>query len=136
MTRRRPSGPAAAPRPGGIPPRMLTPAEYNDRIARTMSEATLQAKVEGQARELGWLAYHTHDSRRSVAGFPDLVMVHPRQRRTLYRELKRETEHPTDAQRKWLDALTAADEDAAVWRPSDLFSGLITATLIGRQADL
>ena len=78
-------------------------------------ERQFQADVLDMARALDLLAYHTHDSRRSEPGFPDLVLVGPGG--VLYRELKTRTGRVQREQAKWLDALTAAGADAAVWRP-------------------
>ena len=52
-----------------------------------------------------WLAYHTHDSRRSAAGFPDLVLV--RGDTVLFLELKTNSPRSklTEGQKTWLDAL-------------------------------
>lgn len=105
--------------------RPLTTAEYRDQQAAGMTEAVLQTRVLAHARVLGWLAYHTHDSRRSAPGFPDLVLVHPAQGRVLYRELKTQRGRLRPEQRQWLDALTAAGGDAAVWRPIDLLTDRI-----------
>lgn len=52
-------------------------AQFRKTQARDMSESVFQSKVINMAKSLGWEHYHTHDSRRSVAGFPDLVLVHP-----------------------------------------------------------
>ena len=70
------------------------------------------------------LVYHTHDSRYSQPGFPDLVLVHPRRRRIVFAELKRDDEYPTIQQRVWLAALSTVAEECgvvsvAVWRPKD-----------------
>ena len=66
----------------------------------------------------GWLAYHTHDSRRSTAGFPDLVLVKPPH--VLFLEVKRENGRLSVAQADWLAALWGCNEvQAAVVRPSD-----------------
>ena len=80
-------------------------------------EKEFQAKVISLAKQLGWLYYHTHDSRRSEPGFPDLILV---RERVLYRELKTEKGRLTKAQKAWGDKLTAAGADSAVWRPSDM----------------
>ena len=40
-----------------------------------MTETELQDLVLKAAEWQGWLVYHTHDSRRSSPGFPDLAMV-------------------------------------------------------------
>lgn len=96
-----------------------------------MSEKNLQSAVEKLARFSGWLVYHTHDSRRSQPGFPDLVMVSGKRGMVLYRELKSATGKLRPEQVTWLDELTAAGEDAGVWRPADLVSGRITAELRG-----
>jgi len=71
---------------------------------------------EAQARE--WLAYHTHDSRRSPAGFPDLVLAHP-EKGTIYAELKMPGEYPKPAQRVWLTTLLHAGNRVYLWRPED-----------------
>jgi hypothetical protein len=44
-------------------------------IREQATEAEFQAAVVQSAKLRGWWAYHTHDSRRSEAGFPDLVLL-------------------------------------------------------------
>ncbi|HEY3867608.1 MAG TPA: VRR-NUC domain-containing protein [Actinocrinis sp.] len=85
-----------------------------------MSEDQLLAAVRQLAKLTGWMVYHTHDSRRSEPGWPDLVMLHPRRRRCLFVELKHEGKNPTAEQQTWLDALTACGFETGVWRPTDL----------------
>lgn len=92
-------------------PRELEPA---------VTEAQLQQQVLDLAALTGWLAYHTHDSRRSQPGFPDLVLVNTRQERTIFAELKTATGRVSEAQRRWLHTLTAAGNETALWRPGDL----------------
>lgn len=79
-------------------------------------EAVFLAHVRQLAAACGWATYHTHDSRRSEAGFPDLVLV---RERVLFRELKTATGAVSRRQREWLESLVAAGADAAVWRPGD-----------------
>ena len=54
-----------------------------------------EAKMESRLRELcklrGWLFYHTHDSRRSDKGFPDVVISKPDGSKPLFVELKVKT---------------------------------------------
>jgi hypothetical protein len=83
-----------------------------------VTEADLQANVVALAGHRGWLSFHVFDSRRSAAGFPDLVLV--RGDRLLFAELKRERGYPTPDQRRWLAALGEVRTVAAqLWRPSD-----------------
>ncbi|MEO9246443.1 VRR-NUC domain-containing protein [Citricoccus nitrophenolicus] len=96
-----------------------------------LTEKQLQGTITDMATMLGWRWYHTHDSRRSAPGFPDLVMIHTGQGRTIWRELKTAKGRVSPAQRDWLADLVAAGEDAAVWRPADLASGRILAELRG-----
>lgn len=81
------------------------------------SERSFQAQVLAYATLRGWRAYHTHDSRHSASGFPDLVLV--RRPYVLFVELKRDGERPTGAQQAWLDALIDCGLDASVWHPLD-----------------
>lgn len=109
--------------------------EYRLRVSRSVSERDFQAQVIKLATTLGWRHYHTHDSRRSPAGFPDLVLVNPARRRVMYRELKAERGRVSTMQQDWLGMLSACGVDAGVWRPSDLMSGLILSELQGKGED-
>lgn len=93
-----------------------------------MTERDLQAAVVQVARMLGWLCYHTYDSRRSSEGFPDLVLVHERSGAILFVELKSDHGRVTEDQRRWLAALGIRGR-SFVWRPADLRSGGITSAL-------
>ena len=83
-----------------------------------MPEAEFQAAVITAAQERGWLAYHTHDSRRSPAGFPDLCLVHPK-RGIIFAELKTAKGKVKGSQKKWLNAIEDAGGAAHLWRPAD-----------------
>jgi hypothetical protein len=91
-----------------------------------VTERELQQAIVDAARWLGWLVYHTHDSRRSEPGFPDLVMV--RAPRLVFVELKRAGGRLTDAQKEWLQQLTMAAE-THVWFPDDWTDGRVEETL-------
>jgi len=88
-----------------------------------MRESDLLQAVREAARWLGLRPYHTHDSRRSEPGFPDLVIVGPGG--VLFREVKTARGRVTPDQRRWLDALSAAGADAGVWRPGDWPLGVL-----------
>jgi hypothetical protein len=81
----------------------------------TPSEAAFQARVITLARSLDWMAYHTHWSRHSERGYPDLCMVRPP--RLLYAELKvwpRTTLRPEQA--VWIERLRAVPHiEVYVW---------------------
>lgn len=96
-----------------------------------MSEAQLLAAVRRLARYTGWLCYHTADSRRSEPGYPDCTLVHVRQQRVIFAELKVEGGKTTPAQDQWLAALAAAGCETYLWRPSDL-QAVIPAVLSER----
>ncbi len=83
-------------------------------------EARLLALVRELCERLGVLVYHTHDSRRSEPGFPDLVIVGAGG--VLFRELKSATGRVTAEQQMWLNLLNLAGQDADVWRPADFTS--------------
>ena len=121
-------------------------------MAASLHEDDLQAHIVRTARMLGWMVYHTFDSRRSAEGFPDLVMV--RDGRLIFAELKSQKGKRRPEQGDWLNELGCFQEaligfaglpfvperneiPAAVerlcgvyeWRPSDWYSGKIEAVL-------
>lgn len=112
----------------GVSP-SLSPEQYRAALAATMTEASLLERIRAACRTTGVLIYHTHNSRRSERGFPDLVIVLGD--RVLYRELKAARGRLTPQQRTWLDRLTAAGADAGVWRPMDWLDGTIPEALTG-----
>jgi hypothetical protein len=86
-----------------------------------MTEKQFQDLITEAADANGWLHYHTHDSRRSDPGFPDLVLVKPGHP-ILFLEVKREKGRVSWQQTAWLNAINAADGDhviACLVRPSD-----------------
>ena len=95
---------------------------YVTRHATPLSEAAFMQAIVRLARMHGWLAYHTHNSKRSPEGFPDLVLAHPGGGRPIIMsELKTNTGQLTKPQEVWLAALAASDGMVtALWRPSDL----------------
>lgn len=97
-------------------------------VVLAWSEAELQSAIVELARTLGYLAYHTYDSRRSVEGFPDLVLAHERTAALVMWELKREDGPVSDPQRRWLHALRLVDSVGVV-RPSDWLTGQVEQTL-------
>lgn len=86
---------------------------------KQVSEAEFQRQVTQLAKMLGHLVYHTHDSRKSAAGFPDMVIVKPG-RRVIFAELKSATGKTSPEQDEWLEALKASGERVYLWRPEDL----------------
>lgn len=85
-----------------------------------ITEKQWMNQVRTLAMILGWRPYHTYCSVYSDAGFPDLVLVHTKQRRVIFAELKRDTGRVTERQQAWLDDLAAAGAEVYVWRPSHL----------------
>lgn len=94
-----------------------------------ISEAKLQRLVEEYCLNKGVLYYHTRDSRGSVAGFPDLVIL--ASRGIVLVELKSETGKLSRAQKAWLDASLATTTPFRIWRPADWRSGAIQAAIDG-----
>lgn len=98
-------------------------AKARELLDAEITEAELQALIVEAAKAFGWLSYHTHNSRHSAAGFPDLVLV--RTGELLFVELKSAKGKLTAAQSEWLNALDGATTvEANVWRPRDLTDAL------------
>ena len=84
-------------------------------VVETVTEKEFMAAVLSKAKSLGWVCYHTRDSRKSQAGYPDLTMA---RERLICAELKTETGQVSAAQANWLTALAEAGVECYVWRPS------------------
>lgn len=93
-----------------------------------MTEQELQQAIIDLCQWRGLAVYHTHDSRRSQPGFPDLVIAGAR---VLFRELKSDRGKLTAEQAAWGGRLLRAGADWSVWRPADWRSGLIQRELQG-----
>ena len=91
-----------------------------------MTEKELQAAVLELAGYLKWTCYHTHDSRRSNPGFPDLVLA---RERVVFAELKSSKGQLRPEQMEWRAALDVAGAEYHVWRPGDWTDGTIEKIL-------
>ena len=82
------------------------------------AEKQLMQQVLALARLCRWRSYHTHDSRRSARGFPDLLLV--RHGRLILAELKSAEGKVTASQQEWLtDLSTVKAVETYLWRPGD-----------------
>ena len=97
-----------------------------------VTEADLREQIRTLAHLYGWLMYFTQDSRRSPAGFPDLVLAHPEQGRIIYAELKSEKGRVTTHQAEWIEALKSCGQAVYLWRPDDITE---IARLLGLRAN-
>ena len=84
---------------------------------RDDSERCFMARVIKVAEDNGWMVYHTHDSRRSEPGYPDMHCVRGQQE--VYAELKRIGCHITAEQYFWGLALIELGRDWRLWTPLD-----------------
>lgn len=101
-------------------------------LAASMSEAALQECVRKLCRMLRVPMYHTHDSRRSEAGWPDIACVVGDE--LLLRELKTAKGRLTPPQLQWQSWLGQVTRvSVGVWRPSDWLDATIERTLRGMQ---
>ena len=82
-----------------------------------VTEKAFQEQVIQLAKLCGFFPYHTRDSRRSAAGFPDLILI--RSGSLIAAELKVGTNTTTTAQYGWLAAFDQVTGCVAlVWRPN------------------
>ena len=82
-----------------------------------MREDQFQEKILELCKWLRLRTYHTYDSRRSNAGFPDLVIVG--KHGAVFAELKSTSGKVSLAQQEWYDELIMAGQQAYIWRPED-----------------
>ena len=95
-----------------------------------ISEKEWQDQVVELATMHGWLWAHwraamtQHGWRTPVsgpigAGFPDLILIHPRRQLVVFVELKRDGQHPTREQRAVHDVLRRSGLRVETWHPAD-----------------
>lgn len=97
---------------------MARGGDMKTREYRHVSESAFQETVVRVMTVMGWRHYHTHDSRRSSRGFPDLVAV--RAPRVIFAELKAQDGRVSGDQAGWMAALGhCPGVEAYVWRPGD-----------------
>lgn len=87
-------------------------APIEDRI----SEKEFQRAVTDLMRRNGWKYHHQTISRKSAAGWFDLVAC---RERIIFVELKTETGTLEAEQANWRDRIVAAGGEWYLWRPSD-----------------
>lgn len=100
-----------------------------DRSLRAISESEFADWVLDVARMYGWRSAHFRPARTKTgwrtpvqgdgAGFPDMILLHPRCTYGVALELKRETGRTTPDQDAWIAAFREAGWVAMVVRPSD-----------------
>lgn len=110
----------------------MTEAELRDMLTRggarivgearppePVTEEVFLGRVRRYALDHAWTFYHTRDSRRSAAGFPDCVLAQPG--RLLFAELKSTTGKLTQDQAVWLELLrhTIPGVEVYLWTPHD-----------------
>lgn len=92
-----------------------------------VSEDDFLREVIAVARNLGWKSAHFRSGlnkrgkwqtavQGDGAGFPDLVLV---RERVVWAELKTDEGTPSELQTAWQAWLTAAGQEAYLWRPRD-----------------
>lgn len=96
----------------------VTGEALRQKIDKSMSEKEFMAQVVELAGGLGWMVYHTYDSRRSSKGFPDLVLAKPERFRLIFMEVKSEKGRVKPEQLAWLNVLNKCGALAMIVRPS------------------
>ena len=104
-----------------------SPVSLSGLHAAAMTEVELEEQVRDACKKLGVLRIHIYHARGTTPGVPDDILIGPRG--VLWRELKTMTGHVSPAQRAMGEALLAAGQDWALWRPVDWFSGRIKSEL-------
>ena len=92
------------------------------RVHLNIREDDFLAAIIELAQLTQWLVYHTYDSRRSQAGFPDLVLA--KADKLIFAELKTAKGVVRPAQKTWLNILASMAVDQSkvqvyLWRPAD-----------------
>lgn len=96
------------------------------RIKSKFNEKDFRRGVLKLARTLGWCYAYSKIGLGFTTGFPDLILVHPVQKRVVFAELKVNA-RLTPEQEHWLQVLREAGCEAYVWTWSVGFNPLFVA---------
>lgn len=94
----------------------------------TQQHDQFQKQVTNLCDLLGLAWFHVPDSRRMRAGLPDLIIVGIGG--VIYAEIKTGAGQLNSAQRKIIHLLRQSHQRVHTWRPGNLKSGAIYATLL------
>ena len=119
-------------------PTLRPPTDGQRLLARYMEEEQLEGHIASLVAALGGLFYHTRDSQRSAAGFPDDVLWLPSRPDVLIiAELKRDAYHKprwSPEQLTWRAALEGVSRlEYYAWEPIHWLTGTIEAALTGSE---
>jgi hypothetical protein len=99
----------------------MTRLTAQERLWRSVSEATVQSTLQEAANVLGALWFHDTDARRDAAGWPDVALTVPGSGTLYLLECKTETARLRPEQMLWGLALLGCDRVVYdVVRPSNL----------------
>jgi hypothetical protein len=108
-----------------------------------MTGGEMQKAIIDVGHTFGWRIAHFRpmQDRRGVwrtpvaadgAGFPDLVLLHPRREGVLWREIKGRYETVRPDQLAWGEALMVSGEDWAIWRPAQWEPEIVPLLTFGK----
>ena len=80
------------------------------------------------AKWAGYMHWHDNDPRRNRRGFPDLVLVHQRNGRLIFVELKSDKGKLRPEQQVWAELL-GRHHEFYVWKPVHWTNGTIRSVL-------
>ena len=105
-----------------------SPVSLSGLHAAAMTEAELEEQVRDACKKLGVIRIHIYHARGTTPGVPDDILIGAHG--ILWRELKTMAGKVSPAQRAMGEALLAAGQDWALWRPDDWFSQRIRQELM------
>jgi len=102
------------------PDKRPTQADSSGPVKRDSNEAVFQGRVVKLAEQAGYTVYHTRDSRRSAAGFQDLVIFKDDDPVCHMWELKRRGGQPSAEQCHFLAGMDGKVIDCRLYHPDDM----------------
>jgi hypothetical protein len=105
----------------------MNPEPSEARYRPIRKEADLDHEIKRLVAQMGLQGFHVPDSRGMSPGFPDWVIIGPGG--LIFRECKMADGQMSSSQTRLRYLLISIGQDYSVWRPADLYSGLIESEL-------